>query len=595
MANTTLATNYFSLHNANQFVESITEAANSTYYVFAAKHRPYSSGDTSIDEIIETNDSINVNIYKEAVFGKKVTSNDVKILISRHDWVTNTVYVPYRSNTNLTNAQFYVLVDAQSEYYVFKCLDNNFGATSTVAPSLKETSADDTYYETSDGYVWKYMYSIDRTTYNKFSTENFIPVVPNANVSGNASPGAIDFISIEFKGSNYNSYLAATFSSTDIAIGGDRTHFALPASANSDPNHYNGCVIYIASGTGAGQLRKIGSYNIIGSVKRIELTEPFDTLPDATSSYEITPSVFIYGDGTNCSARALVNAAAGNSIYKIQVLNRGVDYTWAVGEIIGNTGATGSPANACIIVPVIGPKGGHGSNPAAELYGKSVGISVTFANNESNRISVENDYRQIGLIKNPLFDNVQLTIDNAVGSFQDNEQVVQTSTGASGYVKDKTVSTLMLTNVYGTVSTGYIVTGQTSGATANVTDYDINNVTKNFETFENLYKYVYATINGLSFQEDEQVYQANFLGSDYYSNAFFHSSNGSVLNLTNKRGILNTSNTITGQNSGAIANIQSVVYPDIVEGSGEVLYIENVDPIPRSNLQSETIKLILQF
>jgi hypothetical protein len=52
---------------------------------------------------------------------------------------------------------------------------------------------------------------------------------------------------------------------------------------------------------------------------------------------------------------------------------------------------------------------------------------------------------------------------------------------------------------------------------------------------------------------------------------------------------------VIGSSSGATLTIQSVTKSDIVKGSGEVLYIENITPIPRSNNQSETFKFILEF
>ena len=91
--------------------------------------------------------------------------------------------------------------------------------------------------------------------------------------------------------------------------------------------------------------------------------------------------------------------------------------------------------------------------------------------------------------------------------------------------------------------------------------------------------------------EDEQVYQVDVATA----NAYYHSNDANYYYLTDLRGVLNTGNTIIGQNSNATANISSRLPPDIVQGSGEVLYIENVDPIDRSSSQSESIKLILKF
>jgi hypothetical protein len=48
--------------------------------------------------------------------------------------------------------------------------------------------------------------------------------------------------------------------------------------------------------------------------------------------------------------------------------------------------------------------------------------------------------------------------------------------------------------------------------------------------------------------------------------------------------------------SGVVYTLGSVKYtPDIQKGSGELLYIENNNPISRSNTQSETIRLVLNF
>ncbi|NDB78912.1 hypothetical protein EB155_03520, partial [archaeon] len=179
MAEKTLLTNYFNLHNAKQFRESISETANSIYYVFAGRSSPYSSGDDSIPTIENTNFNVNVDPYKQIVFGKKVSNNDVKIMVPRYNWVSNTIYSPYRSNVNLDTSNFYAVVNSVSKYYVFKVLDNNNDSPSTIEPNFNETGADDEFYSTSDGYVWKYMYTIDKSSFEKFATEDYIPVIPD--------------------------------------------------------------------------------------------------------------------------------------------------------------------------------------------------------------------------------------------------------------------------------------------------------------------------------------------------------------------------------------------------------------------------------
>jgi len=79
------------------------------------------------------------------------------------------------------------------------------------------------------------------------------------------------------------------------------------------------------------------------------------------------------------------------------------------------------------------------------------------------------------------------------------------------------------------------------------------------------------------------------------ANGIYHSNTSSNLYITHIQGTLNTGNTLIGQTSGATANLLFAYPPDLVVGSGEVLYVENESPITRSTSQSENIKIILQF
>ena len=584
---TKLVTNYLSLHNAKQFRESISETANSIYYVFAGRHVQYPGGDDAIPDIVNTNESINIDPYKQMVFGKKVSNNDVRVMIPRYNWVSNTIYTAYSNDEDISACNYYAVVNATSSHHVFKVLDNNGNSPSTIVPNFNDTGADDEYYSTSDGYVWKYMYTIDSSTFSKFATDDYVPVVPNANVSGNAVSGAIDVIIVDYSGSNYNTFLSNTFISSDLTIGGDPTIYTIANNASSSNNFYDNSFIYIKDGTGIGQIRKIVDYTVVGTQKKITIETAFTIAPDVTSVYEITPSVFIEGDGTGAIARAIVNTNSSNTISKIEIIERGSGYTFAKSSVLGNTGGV---SNAATLINVLGPKGGHGKDAEVELGGKYLGISVTFANSESGTIPITNDYRTIGLLKDPFFANVELTVISTTGVFTDNELVTQANSNATGLVSGTTASTITVANVTGIFVNDKLITGATSGASANVVGFVINGETKDFNTFDNRQRFTYTAGAG-SFIEDEKVFQLDVA----IANAFFHSNDSSYYYLTDIRGVINTGNTLIGQNSGASVTLLSRLPSDIVEGSGEVLYIENVDPIERNVSQSESIKLILKF
>lgn len=587
-----LLTNYLRLHSVKQLTESLNEASNTAYYVFVGRHQTYPDGDSTIPSLTNSVDETLYDSYTEMVFGKRVTPSDVKPMVPRYNWTANTKYIAYRSDADLTDKQFYVVVK-EDAYNVFKCLDNNSNSASLYSPSIHDTSADDEYYSTADGYVWKYMYSIDSSTFAKFATQDYIPVVPNTSVTANAVSGAIDVITVSYKGSHYRSSFANTFNITDIAVGGDPVKYNLAAGAASTNNFYTGSFLYITSGTGYGQGRKIVDYVVIGSDKTITLENGFNVRPDATSTYEITPYVLITGDGSGAVARAIVNSSSSNSIHKVEIIERGSGYTYVTATVTGNTGGV---SNAATLNAVLGPKGGHGSNPEYELGCKSLCFSVTFANNEGSTIPVANDFRMVGLIKDPLFKSVELTTADADGSFTIGEILTQTN-GATGTIADINASLLVLTNVSGEFAIGNTVTGANSGTTANVSSREINGVTKGFSTFDQRHRYTYTYDNAYTFNEDEYVYQTieeNGVTS-IFGDGIIHEVDNDYIYLTHVTGTLNTANTIIGNVTGAIANLLFYYPPDLVIGSGEVMYLENGNKISRSNNQSEIVKLILQF
>ena len=83
----------YNVHVADQFVESIDEAANTRYYLFASKHRDYTESSTPAPSSTISN-SVH-QTYDEMLFGKLITSSDVSLGIVKRLWANNTVYAAY--------------------------------------------------------------------------------------------------------------------------------------------------------------------------------------------------------------------------------------------------------------------------------------------------------------------------------------------------------------------------------------------------------------------------------------------------------------------------------------------------------------------
>ena len=218
-----IITNKFRIHNQEQFVESFTEAAANVYYLgigrpqaFATSTRPDARTDNEGTDAspLTPVDSIGDEFYTfdDMLAAKKVTSSDVSIVIPRRNWATGTVYDYYRHDygnrvtggtstqtansgaTSLFDATFYVM---SSTFNVYKCLDNNGNANSTVEP----TGTSSSILTTGDGYKWKYMYTLSATQQSNFLSTDFMAVATNSTVSSGAVDGAVNIVKIKTAGS----------------------------------------------------------------------------------------------------------------------------------------------------------------------------------------------------------------------------------------------------------------------------------------------------------------------------------------------------------------------------------------------------------
>jgi hypothetical protein len=411
---------------AESFVQSIQE--NAAYYVFAAKHTPFISGvDNGTDEIPPVpSDTVksSTQVYNDMIFGKRVKNDNVTTMIKRYDWKENTVYSMYSdADADLISKEFYVVTNDTVELNVFKCLYNNGGAKSTQKPFGKYTTPIEF---PQDGYIWKYMFTVDQLNDRKFATTEYIPVVPNPDVTNAAIPGSIEIITVDNSGAGYNNYTVGRFPDAASITIGSNLKFALAASASSNDTFYNNCLIRMTTGSAANQYRLITDYTIVGSQKIITIDRAFDNRPNAGDEYEIYPNVFVYDlNGTtsaNCVARAIIDPATGNAVSRIEVLSTGAGYRTASAKIKApNIAAVTSNA---VVTPIISPPNGHGSNINNELFGHYVGLSTSFIGNSIPLVAT-NDYRTVGVLKDPQYANVSIIIDSDTlkGTFINGETI----------------------------------------------------------------------------------------------------------------------------------------------------------------------------
>jgi hypothetical protein len=319
---TAIITNAFRAENLKAFMQSVDTDA---YFLFIGKPLAWTD-EASPDSPVDSQSAV-TSIWNQALAAKKINLDNLRHGIFLRVWTSGKYYDMYRHDYNnsiqgvnidtgsattpdtLFEANYYVVDDVTLN--VYKCLYNRAQATNLpIASTDKPSGTGSGVIVTSDGYRWKYMFTVPSGDAALFNTPSFIPAP------------------------------------------------AVGASTLNDGGIY--------------------SYRVTAG----------------GSGYSGTPTVVITGDGTGATATAIVTS---NVVTAVNFSAAGSGYRNAKVAFTGG-GGTGAAAT-----PIISPIGGHGSKPAEELGGIYVIIQTKLEAEEAgSKFTVANDYRQLGIVKNPV-------------------------------------------------------------------------------------------------------------------------------------------------------------------------------------------------
>lgn len=413
---TKLVSQTFNIASAKDFIASVS---NSAYYVTFGKHTPYVGTDAAIEHPIDSYSSKILTLYDDMIFGKKVEEHHLSLVTNKYIWESNTSYAMYDDTKDLLDENYFVAAPDGSNYNVYKCIYNSMGEPSTVMPSTVDTSV---VFE-SDGYAWKYLYTIEEPDWNTFTTTTFMPLGANSDIQESATDRSIEVILVDYSGSYYNNWTLGSFETGDQLV--STTQFKLIGSASTFNDFYKGCIIEFTTTTGK-EYREILSYVVSGSNKTITIDSPVANPVTVGDTYKIYPKVKLISDGSESNtalAWAIVNSESSNSISSIEILNTGKGYRRVSAQVHADESV--GVLDFASLRPIVSPVGGHGFDPTEELPSSSVCLSLKLTGTESNNLIADNDFRNIALIKNPYFANVVLHYDGTTSIFNLGEEVVQ--------------------------------------------------------------------------------------------------------------------------------------------------------------------------
>jgi len=284
--------------------------------------------------------------YEERHFRNSLQSvmkvADISFVVPRLNWTSNTIYSAYDDKQVGYPQQTYYVINSNNQ--VFICIQQSKNNAGTAQVSVNEPVTIDNggeTFETADGYAWKFLYTISALDASKYMAANFLPVKLQGALSGGEQATDVEQFAIQ------GAAVAGQIVGYEVVSGGAG---------------YSGTVTLTVNGDGS------GAHAIPTFVSGVmTLVEPDDS---AGSISGVLKPKFPLGSG----------------------------YTNATVSISG-----GTPTTEAVIRPIFGPKNGLGKDPRDDLRSSAIMFAVKPSGAEgSGDFIVGNDFRQVGLIKNPL-------------------------------------------------------------------------------------------------------------------------------------------------------------------------------------------------
>ena len=401
-----IITDQFRILNANNFVESV-ENTNNSYYVFIGLPNPAGtstlvgygrSSDWNSNTPAPTDSfSYRSHTGDTMMFGKKISSANIRRIIRRVDWVAGSRYEIYRDDYSVENpspltqanrlydANYYVL---NSDFKVYICIDNGssgdnpLGNVSQDEPTFTDLEPSKAG-NSGDGYVWKYLFTVSPSDIIKFDSTEFI-TVPNS-----------------------------WSTSTDSQIRSVREN------GNSDVN--------------------------LNQIKHVYIENSGDGYADG-----LNQEVDIVGDGVGAKARVDIQ---NSKITNVTVSSGGRGYTYGIVDLGNLSSGVSTSTGRAKLIPIIPPSLGHGHDLYTELGTDRVIVYSRF-DDSTKDFPIDTKFSQVGIIKNPTKVGTSITYTDS--TFSSLQAIKFETTTESPVVGEEITQVLVAPPNTGRTATAYV-------------------------------------------------------------------------------------------------------------------------------------------
>lgn len=403
-----------------RLIDDLRPGSKNGLFFFIARAEDWSGDDP--DVFSDSRNSFD-DVYRRMIAAKRIQYDDAILLANKNLWRSGITFDMYTSNDDINGKRFYT---TNSLNEVYKCIFNGVTGGNTAAgiSEYEPVGGGLDIITLPDNYKWKFLFKIPESL-DRFITNSEIPVkslvvdrqdpikysddrYTQYSVQYNAVNGSLSYIDVIDPGSSFSATVPLRTSGNvaDRTVVVNATNTGTTGTVRLNENEslvddfYNDYVINIRSGQGIGQQKRIIDY--IGNTQTAIVDSNWSTIPNGTSTYDIMPEVQIYGDGNSASARAVIST--GVTLESIEITDAGNSYTWAEASIVTPNGGVTD------LYVHLAPPGGHGFNPELEIPSSKLMILVRISNENSaitgdrleGAFPIVNDYRQLGILKNPI-------------------------------------------------------------------------------------------------------------------------------------------------------------------------------------------------
>ena len=372
-----IITSKFRLDTTNKFVDSL---GDNQFYM--ALGRPNAWTDDAVPTTPYENDYASNTLWENMFAMKRVDAADIIHCSPRNLWVSGTTYIEYDDQDTNIESKVYHVISANNNVYL--CLKAGSGASTTNPDTTGVQTSGVINHSGSDGYIWKYMYTVPTADVTKFLTTSFIPtrcikeVPPGGSdtaltnqwsVQTNAIDGAIYNMKITTAGTGYTS-------APTLAIVGDGASATATATVSGGAitgitmtnvgTGYRHAVVTISGGGGSGGVVRpvIGPVGGFGkdatndlrshyvTINTVFTGDESGTIPDSNDFRQIAVLKNPIEKATESATLSASGSMVVGNFYKILTIGNSSDAHWVtagsksgnpvVGEIFKSIATTSS-------------------------------------------------------------------------------------------------------------------------------------------------------------------------------------------------------------------------------------------------------------